>query len=304
MTGRAGQDKIPGRHLARRLELAVLAAVLPLFACFIVFTYGCGPAGPENNAAPTPAETAAVPPGNANTEQLVVPDPNLDYSTFRHETEQHDRLPCLVCHVRNDNSSRISFPGHIPCASCHVQQFADNQNAICTICHTESGLKNFPPLRSFNAVFDHTKHLREANCGDCHRPAASGVALSIPSGPNAHATCFQCHGPQATAADGREISSCSTCHQPGMPVRTSQNARAYEVNFSHADHTKSMNCSACHTVRAGAGRGRQVSAPVALMHKAPSGSNSCAACHNNRRAFGGTDFSDCKRCHEGSTFGF
>jgi hypothetical protein len=27
-------------------------------------------------------------------------------------------------------------------------------------------------------------------------------------------------------------------------------------------------------------------------------------CHNNRRAFGGDDFADCKRCHTGQTFRF
>jgi hypothetical protein len=40
------------------------------------------------------------------------------------------------------------------------------------------------------------------------------------------------------------------------------------------------------------------------MHFASTRTQSCASCHNNSRAFGGTDFSDCKRCHEGSTFRF
>jgi hypothetical protein len=28
------------------------------------------------------------------------------------------------------------------------------------------------------------------------------------------------------------------------------------------------------------------------------------SCHNDKRAFGGDDFSDCKRCHQGPTFRF
>jgi hypothetical protein len=60
----------------------------------------------------------------------------------------------------------------------------------------------------------------------------------------------------------------------------------------------------CHTVRAGGRRGAQVSSPLAAMHFARPGVASCAACHNNRRAFGGDDFSDCKQCHNGNRFGF
>lgn len=303
MTRVAAYKRNFGSHPERRLKLAVLAGMLPLLAFFIVFTYGCGPSAPDNSATPNASNSTTAQPGNTSQVEGVIPDPNLDYSTFRHDTEQHERLPCLVCHVRDENTVSMKFPGHIPCSSCHVQQFADNQNAICTICHTETGLKDFPPLRSFKAVFDHATHLQQTNCATCHKPAARGVALSIPSRANAHATCFQCHGPD-TVVEDRNIGSCSTCHQPGQPVRTSQRAKAFDVNFSHAEHTRTMNCSACHTVLAGMETGRQVTSPVALMHRAPPGSNSCAACHNNKRAFGGTDFSDCRRCHEGSGFGF
>lgn len=233
-------------------------------------------------------------------------DPGLqDYSRFRHDTPQHTRMPCLVCHVRSDNRTAPKMPGHIPCSSCHAQQFAEgNASPICSICHTATDVKRFPPLRSFNAVFDHARHTRQTICATCHKPAARGVALSIPSRANAHATCFQCHGPQ-TMAGGRNIGSCSTCHQPGRPVRTPETARAFSVNFRHDEHArKSLQCSDCHTVRAGGRRGLQVSSPAASMHFARSGTVSCASCHNNRRAFGGNDFADCKKCHEGSTFKF
>ncbi len=228
-----------------------------------------------------------------------------DYSRFRHDTPQHTRMPCLVCHVRSDNRTTPKMPGHIPCSSCHAQQFAEgNASPICAICHTATSVKRFPSLRSFNAVFDHARHTRQTGCATCHKPAARGVALSIPSRANAHATCFQCHGPQTMAA-GKNIGSCSTCHQSGRPVRTTETARAFAVNFRHDEHARrNLRCSDCHTIRAGARRGLQVSSPAAAMHFARSGVASCASCHNNRRAFGGNDFSDCKRCHEGSTFKF
>ncbi len=223
-----------------------------------------------------------------------------DFSKFQHSNPTHNRLPCLVCHQRTDNSATPKFPGHVPCASCHKEQFADNTNPICTICHTTTSLRRFPGLKSFNARFDHAKHLRQTNCATCHKPTRGGAALSIPKSLNAHTSCFTCH----TANSGNAMSSCGTCHQPGRLSRTSEWARAYTVSFAHSKHTQSMNCASCHTVRAGMGRGRQVTSPLASMHFAPRGASSCASCHNNRRAFGGDDFSDCKRCHQGTGFRF
>ena len=224
-----------------------------------------------------------------------------DFSRFQHSNPTHARMPCLVCHTRSDNSATPRYMGHIPCASCHQQQFAEgNKNPICSICHTATGVKNFPGLRTFNAQFDHAKHLQATNCASCHRPNRRGVGFSIPSGGNAHASCFQCHSANAS----NEMASCGTCHQPGSPPRTSDWAKAYATSFAHSTHLKSMNCASCHTVRAGMGRGRQVTSPLTSMHFARSGVASCANCHNNRRAFGGDDFNDCRRCHRGSSFKF
>lgn len=227
-----------------------------------------------------------------------------DFSKFDHRSAQHTRLPCLVCHVRNDNSAAIRFPGHIPCSSCHAQQFADNQSPICTICHTATGLKNFPGLRSFTATFNHARHTNQTNCATCHKSTRGGVALSVPAGANAHQTCFACHTAR-NEVGGRNIGSCNVCHQPGRPIRNTTSARAFNVNFNHSEHTRqNLSCSACHTVRAGTAHGRQVSAPMASMHFAPANAQSCASCHNNRRAFGGADFTDCKKCHEQNSFRF
>jgi c(7)-type cytochrome triheme protein len=228
-----------------------------------------------------------------------------DYSRFTHTNAYHSRMPCLLCHRRDSNSARISFPGkagHTPCIGCHQLQFSDSSSPICTICHTnpQSGaMKGFPRLRSFGRKFDHNRHTR-VNCSVCHKSAQRGVALSIPSGASAHSTCFQCHSASAPMT----MSSCNVCHQLGRLVRTTQNAAAYRINFSHARHSSAgLNCASCHSVRAG-GTGRQVTKPLAAMHFASATSASCAACHNGKRAFGANEFANCKRCHIGNSFKF
>jgi c(7)-type cytochrome triheme protein len=237
-----------------------------------------------------------------------------DFSRFAHTNPNHSRLPCLLCHRREDNSPRPTLPGHLPCSGCHTQQFADTNSPICAICHTDArsgSVKSFPGLRSFNVRFDHARHARgaarpRASCAACHKPARGGVALSIPAGFGAHNTCYACHSPRAQSPAGGDISSCSTCHRDGRHARTPERARAYQVNFSHAKHgaRQRLGCNDCHSVRAGMAQGRQVTAPQPLMHHAAPRAQSCMTCHNDRRAFGGDDFTDCKRCHTGNAWHF
>lgn len=277
----------------RRFELMVLIAAGLLFATALVFGSKTEviaddpPVGPYSEGAETETQ---------------------DYSRFQHNNPMHARMPCLLCHKRDDNSAVPKLSGHLTCSGCHVQQFADNGSQICTICHTnvQSGAtKRFPGLRSFNVRFDHALHLRQTNCATCHKPSRRGVALSVPSGVGAHNTCYQCHGPRTEIA-GRNIGSCGLCHTPGRLQRNSDWAVAFNKNFNHAEHrgVGNLNCNSCHTVRAGMPQDRQVSAPVASMHFARSRTQSCATCHDNKKAFGGVDFADCKRCHQGPSFKF
>jgi c(7)-type cytochrome triheme protein len=152
--------------------------------------------------------------------------------------------------------------------------------------------------------FDHALHMKmnNVNCATCHRPARRGMALSIPAGFNAHVTCYRCHTPRAQA-QGRDISSCRTCHQQGGYRRTPEYAQAFRVGFNHAKHQKTT-CNECHQVRAGMPQGRQVTSPVPLNHHARPDSESCMSCHDGKRAFGGDDFSACKRCHTGDRWQF
>ena len=234
----------------------------------------------------------------------------LDYSKFQHSNQNHARLPCLLCHRRETNAAvppRPGASGHLPCAGCHAQQFSNSDGPICTICHTDvtsGALKPFPRLRSFSMKFDHALHSRVggAGCATCHKPARAGVAFSIPAGFNAHNTCYRCHTPRAQSG-GRDISSCGTCHQLGGYSRTSVSAPAFRVGFSHAKHQE-VTCNECHQIRAGMPQRRQVTSPEPLNHHATGRALSCMSCHNGKRAFGGDDFTVCKRCHTGASWRF
>jgi c(7)-type cytochrome triheme protein len=233
----------------------------------------------------------------------------LDYSKFLHSNTNHARLPCLLCHRRESSSPQPQLPGqsqHAPCAGCHAQQFSNSDGPICTICHTDvksGALKPFPRLKSFNMKFDHSRHVKMQGigCATCHRSSRRGVAFSIPAGFNAHVTCYRCHTPRAQSQE-RDISSCGTCHQLGSYRRTPEFAQAFRVGFNHAKHPK-LTCNECHQIRVGPPQ-RQVTSPAPLNHHARPRSQSCMTCHDGKRAFGGDDFSVCKRCHTGTTWRF
>ena len=256
------------------------------------------------------SESALAKPGMNEPESQEVAK---DFSRFKHENPNHSRLPCLLCHRRDTNSSQPTLPGsndHLPCKGCHTQEFSSSSGPMCEICHSDAAsgkLKSFPRLKSFNMKFDHSRHVRLGNvsCASCHRPARGGVALSIPAGFSAHTLCFRCHTPDAKSGD-QNISSCGVCHQPGRHARTSMNAAAFRVGFSHAKHdrTEGLNCNECHRIRAGVARRLQVTAPQPLNHHASSGAFSCMSCHNGKRTFGGDDFSVCIRCHKGNNWHF
>lgn len=288
MMRRRPDNKQSSMSLRRWSEFAVFLAACFAFGSIFVFS----------SDANIEQETDII--GSSSVE--TVEESGQNFSKFQHSNPMHARLPCLICHKRDDNSSKPKYPGHFPCAGCHAQQFAaGNQHPICMICHTPTSVKRFPPLRSFNVKFTHARHTRQTNCATCHKPARRGVAFSIPSGANAHTTCFQCH----TANSSNTMASCSLCHQLGRSGKISEWAKAFTFNFSHAAHggKQKLNCASCHTVLASAGRGRQVTKPLASMHFSSQRTKSCATCHNEKRAFG-EDFSDCRRCHTGKNFRF
>jgi c(7)-type cytochrome triheme protein len=303
MSKERAQDELTDRPRparVRRLTLLAItsAAVLGLILTLVLLS-----------RSPTPLSKAVL----GTSEHALKGAQGGDYSRFQHTNPQHARLPCLLCHRREDNSPLpVRSVGHTPCSGCHTQQFADASSPICTICHenpSPSAVKPFPALSSFKVTFDHARHASgaarpTANCAACHSPERRGVAFSIPAGTDAHTTCFQCHSPGAQS-EGRDIASCETCHELGRHARTPEWSSAFGFNFSHTEHTRrGLSCASCHSVKAGAAQGRQVTSPVPLHHHAPARAQSCMTCHNNKRAFGGDDFSDCTKCHRGNAWRF
>jgi c(7)-type cytochrome triheme protein len=245
-------------------------------------------------------------------------DPNLDYSTFKHNSPKHASLSCNSCHQRNDNSATPRFPGHKACTGCHVGQFVTPAVPMCVICHTEVSssnppLKNFPTKfnESFNVKFDHAQHNTgnarpQSGCAACHSRLGgrASAALSIPGSLSAHNQCYSCHTPSSKSASGREIASCGVCHDAKGFSRTGTNARSFRYAFSHGKHGpgQRLGCSDCHNLISGAAQSRQVTSPAPSEHFAARGST-CLTCHNGKRSFGGDlAFKDCKRCHTAATF--
>lgn len=293
-----GRDVRAGASGLRRVvSLLFVSAALALFALAVV-------PGLIATASPSTAVAGVEPQGEGVGSQ-----------PFSHASEKHASLACASCHQRTDNSTRPSLPGHKACMDCHAPEFFSSGSPLCLICHTDVGsqnppVKGFPSLKSFSARFDHAAHAQgsarpEQGCASCHQPMRRGVALSLPAGASAHQNCYSCHTPGAQGS-GRDISTCATCHALGGYRRTGTGSRAYAVSFSHATHgaRQNLRCDSCHTVRAGAGQGRQVASPQPTQHFGSARARSCMTCHDNRRAFGGDDFADCKRCHKGQTFKF
>jgi hypothetical protein len=245
--------------------------------------------------------------------------PELDYSTFKHNSQKHASLSCNACHQRSDNSALPHFPGHKACTGCHVGQFVTPAVPMCVICHTEVSSSN-PPLKSFplkfnesfNVKFDHSQHNTgnarpQSGCAACHSRLGgrAASALSIPASLTAHNQCYSCHTPSSKSSSGHEIASCGVCHDEKAFSHTGTNARSFRFAFSHARHGpgQRLGCIDCHNLTAGAPQSRQVSSPAPAEHFPTSRGMACLTCHTGKRSFGGDlAFKDCKRCHSAATF--
>ncbi len=307
---RAGGEVQFARALSPAVNRARFGALV-IFVCLACFAFDRG----SGLASIKPAAGGALEAGSSAQGAQAQNQGGTDFSKFSHTSQRHASLACASCHERAaDNSAQPRLPGHKSCTGCHLPQFVTVNVPMCAICHTSvegrnPPVKEFPPLRSFNARFDHAQHNEggarpERGCASCHAPMRRGLALTIPAGASAHENCYQCHTPGARGPGG-DISSCGACHRLGRYARTPETAAAYRVNFGHAAHTsKGLACAECHTVRAGQPQRRQVTSPSPLMHHASAGARSCMTCHDNRRAFGGDDFKDCTRCHKGDAWHF
>ncbi|HEV2802976.1 MAG TPA: cytochrome c3 family protein [Pyrinomonadaceae bacterium] len=298
-------------HAAPRSKRARIQRRVVARALLLVCVAGVSALSVFNGRAAAPNPVAATVAPSQQQQQS-----NIDFSKFLHNSPRHASLGCADCHRREaNNSTRPTLPGHKSCTGCHLPQFVTANIPMCAICHTDLNsqnppVKGFPSIRSFNAKFDHAQHntgaARPSNgCVACHTPAARrAAAMTIPAGFNAHGQCYTCHTPGAQA-NGRDIASCGVCHAlSGNFFRTSTNARAFRASFSHATHgpRQRLGCNDCHNLRAGLPQSRQVTVPAVAQHFNTTRAQSCMTCHNGRRAFGDSDFNDCRRCHKAQTF--
>ena len=242
-----------------------------------------------------------------------------DFARFSHTSDNHSRQSCGACHVRKDNSPMPGFPGHKACTNCHLAQFVTPAVPMCNICHSSLSGGN-PPLRqfpskfkeSFNAKFDHVQHNSgnarpSSGCAACHNASLRrGTAMTIPVGISTHTNCYQCHTPGKTTSSGRDIGGCGTCHASATYRRTPTTTVAFNANFKHNAHgaRQRLDCSDCHSLKAGLSQSRQVTSPRTAQHFPSAREFSCATCHNDRRSFGEAKYDNCARCHAGTTFKF
>jgi DmsE family decaheme c-type cytochrome len=145
-----------------------------------------------------------------------------------HQSEDKEQLLkasqpglCFQCH--NDVKPSFDMPFHhkvneglIKCSDCHDThgtfgnsslKSTNDQNAICTKCHTETR----GPF-----VYEHAPVKAEGYVG-CHTPHGSQNARLL-NMPNINTLCNQCHSPVASAtvhgmnAGSSELTPCLSCH--------------------------------------------------------------------------------------------
>jgi c(7)-type cytochrome triheme protein len=243
-------------------------------------------------------------------EAIAVRISDRTFKAFSHTIPEHKEFECASCHRREKGADDLKYAGHDSCVGCHISQFTNpEQQMMCTICHADMNaspptMNDFPSrfVEGFNMKFDHAAHdsgegLPRGGCVACHLPAGAGK--TIPVGIQAHANCLTCHTPES------KIGSCSVCHEIAPYRRTPSSRYVFKAVFSHRDHSSAqgVSCNECHSVRAGAPQGRQVTNIVAQQHTRAG--NNCASCHNGSRAFTGNDPTNtatCRRCHSGSGF--
>ena len=185
------------------------------------------------------------------------PDPvparisNKTFAAFSHKIPEHTQFACNTCHSRESKGVNSRLGGHESCIGCHMNEWIAEEQAICSICHTDLNSKD-PPVKAFpvkfiegfNTVFDHGDHDTGAGkpaegCSACHEP--SGRGRTIPSGFETHSTCYTCHNAE------NKNDSCSLCHKPAEYIRTLPSQYGPKVIFSHRDHTRD-SCNECHRV--------------------------------------------------------
>ena len=269
-----------------------------VFGALVVFAASCIKQAERSPVTLTSSETPDAVPQRIS---------NKTFEAFSHKIPEHTQFACNTCHQREARGVKSAFEGHESCIGCHLNQFIDEEQTMCVICHTDTKspdppVKAFPAkfIEGFNMKFDHAAHEKGAarpadGCAACHNSSGSGK--TIPVGFEAHADCYGCHTTES------KLGQCIVCHQLVPYNRTIQSEYGFKAIFTHGQHN-GIGCNECHNVVPGAPNSRQVTNIQILEHRTSPGNN-CLQCHNGRRAFTGNNPSDvgsCTRCHKGAGF--
>lgn len=91
---------------------------------------------------------------------------------------------------------------------------------------------------------------------DAARPAKTAKETKAPA--QANASCKTCHAdfssliPKGhTPVTGNELSSCTVCHQPGMPGTEMKNAFSTRIHSGHLPPKGNLDCLGCHQWQTG-----------------------------------------------------
>ncbi|MGE0126749.1 MAG: hypothetical protein AB7U82_01500 [Blastocatellales bacterium] len=194
-------------------------------------------------------------------------------SKFDHERQEHKRLLCNQCHIRDGRDPANPIPArpyHDACAKCHARENfleASSKSPLCVVCHGKGEILNvqeslavadFPKTLSQFGLkqFSHQTHLdpnkmpagtSPLKCGDCHRFDNRMVVASFPR----HQECYSCHVHSAE----QKLSGCGDCHADAasaMRLDKSLGAATHQYNFKHSSHLNQpsikSDCAVCHKI--------------------------------------------------------
>jgi hypothetical protein len=203
----------------------------------------------------------------------------FDPSKFRHSSvfklvKGHAELKCSRCHPSNLYATTKNNAGK-SCTGCHQPKHGGLVN--CGRCHL-SGDPN-PSLFHHSVLFPLVGH-HDIPCSSCH---AGNIFVPAPSD-----RCVDCHG--AVSPHGSQITQCGDCHSPANSLA---NGWAFVHVTGHpiqlgGHHAGTASCTApngCHP---------------SLVFSDPT--IACVSCHAATVAAAHVGPTDCKQCHNATTW--
>jgi len=232
-----------------------------------------------------------------------------------------NRDECRECHAEQGDSIAAMPPEtHTDCIFCHEPHSPPPGNTTCANCHGDkSRAAENAPGRHRECLSCHGPHRGRpsfaATCGECHGDVRAGLR----TGPDRHRVCNSCHVAHGNPAAGAG-SACQRCHtqQAASVARNREHQRCQACHAPHAfSPTEAMTrcgtchaasarsggphrgeCSSCHSVHSGAGRGTRCNSCHSEIRPTVRGHSQCNNCHQPHTPASGA-LSQCGSCHAG-----